>query len=256
MRVNIIDGDSILYIVLHNKKGEAEKNFDECKKQLDSFLQNLFRLTNCSHYIIYLTVKQGFRYKINPGYKANRKNLTKPLYFNELREYFINHWKAVYDDWLEADDLCVTARSYCSLKGIESIISSPDKDLKHFGGIVYDYKKDEWVNTNQEDADEYFWVSLISGDQSDGVSGIPKRGEAYANKVFHDSDGKLLPQLSGIVLQEYIKHYGEYKGIQEYTKNYLSLKLVDTPSETFKLEPIPVPEYVQTVSIEHLFTEN
>lgn len=56
---------------------------------------------------------------------------------------------------------------------------------------------------------------------------IPKKGKVYAGKVtqrYFNEHNILWPS---IVLDEYIKSLGEYKGIQEFYKNYVSLRMID-----------------------------
>lgn len=57
-------------------------------------------------------------------------------------------------------------------------------------------------------------------DNVDNIKGIPKKGEAYFNKLEDRS-------LSG-VFKEYINHFGELKGIEEFYKNYMCLKIRDS----------------------------
>lgn len=220
MSIALIDGDHIPYTVCHNKKDEPIKSLDDCINLADNYIENLLITTKAKYYIIALTIGKGFRYDVWDGYKANRKKLEKPDWFYEVRQHLIDKWNAVWFEKLEADDICYIMSKDHS----DRFIISPDKDLLNLEGKHYNPKKGEWVKTSEEEASRYFWKSMITGDQADGIKGIPKKGEAYFNNIISENLGIGLPFL---ILNAYIVNLGEYNGIKEYSKNYQLLKILD-----------------------------
>lgn len=68
-------------------------------------------------------------------------------------------------------------------------------------------------------------------DSIDNIKGIPGSGPVAAKKIL--TEGYFWDVTSDIwyrdqVFNAYIKHFGEYKGIQEFHKNYMSLKLLES----------------------------
>lgn len=231
MKINIIDGDSILYIVCHQKKDDPELTLEQCKLRTDEFLTSIFTLTESTHYVIYLTVGSSFRVKYYPDYKANRIGKEKPQFFDQIKDYLVTKYHAKYFHELESDDCCVITR-FRYMKDYPNatvFISTPDKDLLNLIGTQYDYKKNVWVETNYGQAFEYFWTSMITGDSSDNIKGIPKMGIKGAEKLFKEST-IALPM---VVLSEYMNTWTEQDAIEEFYSTYKALKIL-TEHEEFE----------------------
>ena len=221
--VALIDGDYLLWIATYpqkitNEDGEItyiDKTFEEVKDSFDSILESILAATEATHYIGFLSTK-SFRKGINPEYKAQRSS-EKPKFFSELREYVREKFEQV--DNLEADD-CV---SILKNKISNSFIVSNDKDILNLVGRHYNPQKQEWIETSAEEAYRFFWGSMIIGDSSDNIKGIPGKGKAFVNKLFEEQTNNL----RDLVFKTYLEHFGEYLGIQEFYKNYMCLKILD-----------------------------
>lgn len=148
-------------------------------------------------------------------------------------------------------------------KGTVKILCSPDKDiLKGFAGKHFDYTyritdgakerrkispdyvyseedtiKGNWVETIGLEAEIFRKGQLIIGDSADGISGIPKKGEKYWEKMCQRGDFSL-----GHILIEYISHFGETRGVFEFQKNFRLLHILQTP-EDFIGEIGKIPDY-------------
>jgi len=248
MKVCIMDSDSIIFYVCHQKKEEPEKSLEEIKQKLDLWLLDIFGKTYSTHYIMYLTEGLSFRKEIFTEYKANRKDKEKPKYFNEIKEYLKEKYKASSYPKLEADDLCVITKNYFQKEEDktalykesnpwEVFISSPDKDLLNLEGEHYDYRKGEWKFTTDDEALYYLFGSMLWGDSGDNVKGIPGVGVKGVEKIFKDIEIQDVPL---VVLQVYIQQYGESLGIENYYKTYKALKILNHHEEFEKNIPNPV----------------
>lgn len=73
----------------------------------------------------------------------------------------------------------------------------------------------------------------------DNIKGIPKRGEKFFDKLrdLNTIGGVLdIEELRTCIFNEYITYFGEETGIKEFSKNYISLKVLD------KYEGFTIPE--------------
>lgn len=210
------------------------------------------------------------------SYKSNRK-YTNQNYNRVIKEYLIAQYNAVSSPLIEADDLCalwMNKSIYLNVAGIDDtheilqlntfvpdsefliksekcnvILAAVDKDLllsipsSGRGHLNYNKKLGEnewgmeWIEITQEEAYTNFWVSMIKGDASDGVKGLPGKAEGFIKKEY--SDISMLND--SMVYYQYCKHYGISQGIYEFQKNYRLLHLLDC-DEDFKREVGYVPE--------------
>lgn len=240
MKINIIDADSILYIVCHQKKDDPELTLEQCKLRTDEFLTSIFNLTESTHYVLYLTVGPSFRLYYYPEYKANRKGREKPKFLDQIKDYLVTKYQAKYYHELESDDCCVITRFRYMKEYPDAtvFISTPDKDLLNLVGTQYDYKKNVWVETNYGRALEYFWTSMITGDTSDNVKGIPGMGIKGAEKLFKEPTATL----PALVLGEYMSAWAEQDAIEEFYSTYKALKILTEHEEfeQFIISPIEI----------------
>ncbi len=246
-RIAIIDADSIVYICSANRivkdsngepiiddlgeKVKENKTLEECKDLVNDMINTILSMTGSSHYILALTVGKNFRYDIYPEYKGNRKYLDMPKHFRSIKEYLITDWNAIYDHNLEADDIVNICKHYYP----NSYICSPDGDLLYLEGTHYDYKNLKWIQTSKEEAELKFWKDMIIGQPGDNIKGIPGKGKVAASGILMDS--KFPPAR---ILKNYILHFGEELGIEEFYRNFKLLKIKDKHTGFVIPTPIPV----------------
>lgn len=262
-KICLLDCDSVVWIVTHNKKGEPEKTLEEVKQKLDSFIQDIFSKTQSTHYIIFLTLTRSFRKNYYTQYKDNRKGREKPKYFTEITNYLLEKYKAVWYNELESDDLCLITREYlnnycerqqeCKLFTSEddptvksckekcqypdfAFIASPDKDMLYLEGTHYNYKTGNWIDTTKEEAHKFFWTSMIVGDGSDNIKGIPKSGPKAAEVLL----GLDCINYPSVVFNKYINTFGEHDGIQQFYNNYQALHILDKHQNFEEVLPEPI----------------
>ena len=120
---------------------------------------------------------ENFRKKVAPYYKANRKDVRKPMLLPWARQYMLDKYNTVIYKGLEADDVLGILGS----NNTETIIWSEDKDLltvpaKHWiDGEVFVQDKDG--------ADYNFYYQTLVGDSTDNYKGCPKVGSVTAHKL-------------------------------------------------------------------------
>ncbi len=129
-----------------------------------------------------------WRHELTDCYKGNRIDLSekynfKPTFkytYEELIPKLIKENKNIYSllvPRMEADDLIALASKYIKYKRPNKItyIVSGDNDFLQLGHdklYIADYKKDNLIHINKEEAREALRIKIVSGDCSDNIPSI------------------------------------------------------------------------------------
>jgi DNA polymerase-1 len=164
-------GDDV--IVVTSKFSDAykcvQRDIDKIKREF-SFYDEI---------ILFFTSPNNFRKKILPEYKGHR-NRKKPCGFKRVINQLKKDYKVIVKDTLEADDtMGIYATKYPG-----NIIVSPDKDMKQIPGKLYNF--DETVDITPEEGARWHLIQTMSGDNTDGYSGVPGIGIKRAEKIFSE----------------------------------------------------------------------
>ena len=139
----------------------------------------------CKDYILCLSDRANFRRKLYPDYKANRSKSRLPIILRQVKQWIIDELGGLLWANLEADDvISILATSMEE----ETIIVSIDKDFKSVPGIFFDYNKGEYHQPSLEEADNFHLIQTLTGDSTDGFSGVPKVGAVTAKRLL-DKEG-------------------------------------------------------------------
>lgn len=179
------------------------------KYNLDALLESFANKLKASDMVIALTDHQNFRKEILPTYKANRKNVRRPLILGVLKEHLKKHYHTYIRSKLEADDvLGILATNPKVIKG-KKIIVSTDKDLKTVPAWHWNPDTDGLVGSqpiliSRDEADAYFYSQILSGDMTDGYRGCPNIGKKRAQEI--------VAEPFTLEKQEYLLKSGASKG--------------------------------------------
>ena len=203
-----LKGDENLIV---NKEKEYPSSY-EAINCIDSMINKIMGELAGYKPKIYLTGEGNFRDQIavTKTYKGNRKQSTKPYYYNEIREHLINkHGATVTQFGMEADD-------YLAIHGTRlgknnCIICSTDKDLKQIEGYHYDFVKGNLIYIDKTESYRNLFKQFIIGDSVDNIPGIPGGGNKLAKKL--DEIDKISDMYAHVV-----KLYHDRK----LNKNYLN----------------------------------
>lgn len=140
------------------------------------------------HLELYLTGKGNFREQIATirGYKANRIGKPKPVHFQAIRDYLVNHWGATVVNGMEADDALAIEACKEGYDADRVMIASVDKDLKTVPGLLYSFKKKEAELITEQEALVNFYRQMVTGDSSDNILGVYKAGKKAAEEITED----------------------------------------------------------------------
>lgn len=208
----VIDADSIIYgsagacqykdketgeIVVKDPVGFAYGN---AKRKMLQILG----ATEAKDYVCYLTASNdptAFRSILYKDYKANRKDSVRPVYYNEVREYLIKHWKAEVVSGIEADDkVCEKMYQFhehgfvethypeditdeetqqfwmdaiANQEGIiPAVLCGIDKDLDQIPGLHYNYNNDVFYYVTPLEGLKNLYLQMLTGDIADNIPRI------------------------------------------------------------------------------------
>ena len=197
MRKAIIDADAIVYIVAHHHRVVPKEEIafyddlsaedktlqiKECYKtksvgdalgQVDSLIRSILHAVNATEYIGFLADRNGsdtFRheravtvpYKYSRSHNADGSPKGKPHNIEFWKPIMVNH---MVNKWgfhelsnIEADDACCIYQTEYE----NTVICSPDKDLRQCAGMFYDFGADQ-SNKYSCTADRISHVDKFSG---------------------------------------------------------------------------------------------
>ena len=182
----LIDADYIVYKSCAANETEIDwgedlitviSNFSEAYGMVKRELNNIATALGCfDDSILFFSDSINFRKSIDPDYKGHR-NRKKPCGYKRVINALKAEYPVVIMPTLEADD----ALGIYATKEEGHIICSPDKDMRQIPGQLYNLT-DEVVTITAEEGRRWHLIQAMSGDQTDGYSGIPgigiKRAEA------------------------------------------------------------------------------
>ena len=181
---------------------------------------------------LFFSDTKNFRKKIAPSYKGHR-NRKKPCGYKRVINKLKTEFDVVIMPTLEADDaMGIYATQYPG-----NVIVSPDKDMKQIPGTLYNL--DEKFTITSDSGRAWHLIQCLSGDQTDGYSGVPGIGVKRAQTLF---------EKEGYSWKTVVKAFKD-KGLNEYDaimNARLAKILTIDDYDTEKQEPIlwtPSPDY-------------
>ena|SRR3990167_5204922 len=211
MTTVLIDGDIVCYRSAASCEPSKARDYVEPLEvaimRADDLMKRILEDTQATAYRVFLTGSDNFRMQFNPEYKANRKDIVRPRWLQDVREHLVVQWNASVEDGQEADDAMGIAQclqnkimkdnwegEICSVDG--TIIASIDKDLLCIPGEHYNFVTGEFREQSDVAACRHFYWQLIMGDRGDNVFGydgkarhaVPKFMEPIMDELSSYSD--------------------------------------------------------------------
>lgn len=160
----VLDEDSHFF---HSAKNMIES---QCKKIAEKFGAEVM-----PH--VYIDGDGNFRSKlatIKP-YKGQRSVHAKPLKYNDIRQYMLDHWSAIVVHDQETDDQIAISQTALAKQGERSIIVSVDKDFLQVPGWHMNPNKG-FKNVGEAEALKRLYIQCLTGDTVDNIGGCYKVG--------------------------------------------------------------------------------
>jgi len=194
-----------------------------------TMINSMIKESGCPAFIGAMTSGQNFRNAVATvkEYKGNRKKTEKPVYYQEVRDFFQETYKCVMNEGYEADDYLA---SMVYANPTHAVCASIDKDLDTVAADHYKHNQDKekgerWYHLTQYQASYNFYHQLLTGDTTDNIPGLPGIGEKRADKILEHCT--TIRELHEAVCQAYIKKFGDE---HEY-KHWKLLRIVELLEE-------------------------
>jgi len=241
----LIDADSILYIVGWHYKDTD--NTDHVRDAVDRFITEILVKTKARQYAGFFSSKITFRNNIYSAYKANRAETHPGIekWKPYITEYCIQEWKFEKLSNYEADDAVAELHRVMQ----NTVICSPDKDLKQVPGNNFNYGKDVHSVIEPAEALKNWAVQMLIGDTGDNIKGIPGMGKVGAAKLLVDVDFTDAQAADNVVRKAYFKKFGDLVEYELHCR-LIGLGLPDAEIaypyiNTFELDNAASSEYIR-----------
>ncbi len=176
-----LDGDLIAFRCSASVGLEGEEEIAILRT--DKLMRDLLYNTESTSYNCYLSGRNNFRKKVNPEYKANRKDKEPPRWLQSCREYLIKEWNAVVSEGCEADDLLGINQH-----NTDSVCISLDKDLLMITGWHFRWLDNEKLFVTPDQGLKAFYKQMLIGDKSDNIFGVRGIGPVKAAGIIDTLD--------------------------------------------------------------------
>jgi DNA polymerase I len=183
----LLDGDIVSYsCAIYNE----EWGWDACKEDIDQLMRRILETTGATEYECYISGANNFRYRINPDYKANRKDKVDPIYRSDANAYLVSAFGAKVTDGYEADDGLGISATRSFVENSPFVICSIDKDLKMLPGDHYNWRKNIFDHVTPIDGLRSFYRQLLTGDRTDGIRGVGGIGDVKSARIINDLESE------------------------------------------------------------------
>lgn len=222
----LIDGD----IITFRSAASAEKD-DEwiARARCDEMIDDILQAVGATHYEIWISGANNFRYTVYPEYKANRIGAYRPKWELHIKDHLVQNWQALVSDGCEADDMMGVRQ--CETE--ESIICTIDKDLWQIPGLKYNFVKKEMSNVTEAEGLRFFYYQMLVGDPTDNLKGVPGIGPKKATAALAglESEAELFEKVRDYYNNdEYMEIMGKCLWIWRERNGTWKMPLMDDPS--------------------------
>lgn len=185
-----------------DKPSVAADDFDTLPARIDAAVSDLTKEVKAQFVIVCLScpTEENWRLGVLPTYKGNRDYSQRPVHLAAVKDYLEREYPSYRRDGLEADDIMgilstmkglpknfLAEHPHISSAG-RKVIVSEDKDMKTIPGWLYNPRKDRAPRLIGEvEADWWHLYQTLTGDTTDGYSGLPKCGPKGAVKVLGET---------------------------------------------------------------------
>lgn len=194
--IALIDGDILVYRV-----GFASENQTEAQNCMNTELvmEQILKDNETEDYKVFLSDKleNNFRFKIDPEYKANRKDARKPRWYKSIRQFLVDEFQAEYTTGQEADDALGIEQTlhntgdWNPLGIVPTVICSIDKDLLQVPGNHYNITTREHQQVDYIEGLRNFYKQFLIGDRVDNIVGIDGLGVVKAGRLLDPLEDEL-----------------------------------------------------------------
>jgi DNA polymerase-1 len=228
MKTALIDADIVAYQAASASEKPIKWDDDlwtihafepEAESKFDSMLDGMIQKVEAEKVILAFSDSGNWRKDILSTYKANRKDVRKPILLKHLRQYAMEKYECYVRPNLEGDDCLGILATKDWAHPVDTVICSIDKDFKTIPGKHYNFGHDEFFEITPHQADYWHMMQTLMGDATDGYAGCPGIGPKTAEKILQAALDEGTPwanreQLNEIFWKHVVKAY-EKAGFSE-----------------------------------------
>lgn len=170
-------------------------DFADVAEEADKYIAGVAAQLKADKLIVCLSCpsEENWRLGVLPSYKANRKDVVKPVHLAAVKEHFAANYPTYQRPTLEADDVMGILSTHPHLVPGKKIIVSEDKDMKTIPGWLFNPRKDTQPRRIDEQEANYWHLhQTLVGDTTDNYKGCPGVGPVNAERLLHSPNGELL----------------------------------------------------------------
>ena len=156
-------------------------NFNEAYKAVKRDIERTTSQYMDPDVYLFFSDSKNFRKEIFPAYKGHR-NRKKPCGYKRVINKLKTEFNVITLPTLEADD----AMGIFATMWEDTVICSPDKDMRQIPGNLYDLKENTFIT--KPEGLRWHLIQSMAGDQTDGYGGCPGIGIKRAVTIF-EQDG-------------------------------------------------------------------
>ncbi len=219
----VLDPDSHFF---HSAKNMIEKNVEKIAEKFNDEVTPILLMDGDGNFRSRIAT-------IRP-YKGNRSSASKPLKYNDIRQYLLDVWHAEVVHGQETDDEMAIRQTHNAGK---SIIVAVDKDMLQVTGWHLNPNKG-FKKISEREGLERLYVQCITGDPTDNIAGAYKVGIKKAKPLIKACKTEEEMWDATVTVYEETTARNDpvelYKGLDEYDAALENMRLVylrRTPDE-------------------------
>ena len=195
-------------------------------------MERILYETGASQQSTFISGEENFRYKVNPQYKAQRKDKPKPRWLQDVREHLIVGWGARIADGIEADD--ELGISQCSTED-DTVICTIDKDLLQIPGQHFNFVSGEHRIISPHQGLQNFYFQMIMGDTSDNIFGFDGIARSRVPKFLEPTIALLMECSTEREMHEFVYDlYETHARVDQYKMNADCLYIMKSYGDKWK----------------------
>lgn len=245
-KLALIDSDSFIFLAgYHYKDTMTPLAVLAAQEKMDILIRSIKKVVKADCYLGFVgnpvTSSNNYRFDVATikPYKGTRKPVEWVDYFKvPLKQHLIDKWGYYPIDLMEADDACAIAFNQYKDE-YDIIFVFIDKDLNQVtrylkpGEFMHNYNFNKYHKGFHKysyyDGVKHFWISLLTGDTADNISGVKGVGKKspYVFEI-NQMEKPTEEELFELVRDVYIEKY-EDDALDVMVENYILLNMLNKP---------------------------
>lgn len=176
---------------------------DEAWARFNDSVDVLAEKVDADEVVLCVTDRENFRFDFYGDYKSNRKSGVKPLLVPVLRDMVAEDPRGYRRPRLEGDDIMGILQTKPGAG--DTICITIDKDLKTIPGKHFNFRRGEYFEVTEGEANQFLLQQVLMGDATDGFPGCRGIGPKKAANMLPDPVEDIQEAWDEIIVPAYEK---------------------------------------------------